>query len=67
MTSAFPISAPSYDMQSSYTPPTMPAVASSETASTSAFLQPDVFTVSPAAQQAIKTSQFVDDNGDGQK
>jgi hypothetical protein len=67
MTSAFPISASIYESQSNYTPPAKPAVASSETASTSAFLQPDQFTISPAAQQAIKTSQFVDDTGDGQK
>ena len=51
----------------------IPPVASIRSTSTvqndslSAALQPDQLTISPAAQQALKTSPHVDDSGDGMK
>jgi hypothetical protein len=68
MTSAYPLSSPVYNAPSvNDTPPPAPAVSSRETASSSNAYEPDRVTISPAAQQAMKTSAAVDDSGDGQR
>ena len=62
---AFPVSAPVTDSQAiPYNPPPSAPVSSRE--ATSSVYEPDTVTISPAAQQSLKVSQFADDGSDNQ-
>ena len=62
---SFPVSSPVVDPQAIYSaPPPSPPVASNQAASIA--YQPDTVTISPAAQQMLKTTQFAYDGSDNQ-
>jgi hypothetical protein len=62
---AIPVSAPIVDPQTSYRLPAAPAVASSLSASRA--YEPDLVSISPAAQQALQTSQYAYNSGNDEQ
>jgi len=62
---AYPVSAPVSDPQAiPYNPPPSAPVSSREAASS--VYEPDTVTISPAAQQSLKATQFAYDGSDNQ-